>query len=168
VHQARPGHGSEVRDRQGRRERGRGRLKYDVNDFDLWAVEAALQLAEKNPGSQTTAVTVGPDAAAEQLRKALSMGIDQAVLLKADKLPADGFAIAEALAAELKGGAYDVIFFGKKAIDSGAETVGIMVAELLDLPCVPGVFKLDIQGNKGTAMRALEGRPRCSSSRSPP
>jgi electron transfer flavoprotein beta subunit len=79
------------------------------------------------------------------------------VLLKADKVPADGFAIAEALAAELKGGAYDVIFFGKKAIDSGAETVGPMVAELLDLPCVPGVFKLDIQGGKGTAMRALEG-----------
>ena len=132
-------------------------LKYDVNDFDLWAIEAALQLAEKNPGSQTTVVTVGPDAAAEQLRKALSMGVDQGVLLKADKLPADGFAIAEALAAELKGGGYDVIFFGKKAIDSGAETVGIMVAELLDLPCVPAVFKLDIQGGKGTAMRALEG-----------
>jgi hypothetical protein len=102
-------------------------------------------------------ISLGPDAAGEQLRKALSMGADRAVLLKADKVPADGFAIAEALAAELKGGAYDVIFFGKKAIDSGAETVGPMVAELLDLPCVPGVFKLDIQGGKGTAMRALEG-----------
>lgn len=132
-------------------------LKYDVNDFDLWAVEAALQLNEKNPGGTVTVLSLGPDAAAEQLRKALSMGADSAVLLKADKVPADGFAIAEALAAELKGGNYDVIFFGKKAIDSGAETVGPMVAELLDLPCVTGVFKLDIAGGKGTATRALEG-----------
>jgi electron transfer flavoprotein beta subunit len=132
-------------------------LKYDVNDFDLWAVEAALQLNEKNPGGEVTVISLGPDAAGEQLRKALSMGADRAVLLKADRVPADGLAIADALAAELRGGGYDVIFFGKKAIDSGAETVGPMVAELLDLPCVPGVFKLDIQGGRGTAVRALEG-----------
>ncbi len=132
-------------------------LKYDVNDFDLWAVEAALQLNEKNPGGEVTVISLGPDAAAEQLRKALSMGADRAVLLKADKQPADGLAVAEALAAELKGGNYDVIFFGKKAIDSGAETVGPMVAELLDLPCVTSVFKLEIANGKGTATRALEG-----------
>lgn len=132
-------------------------LKYDVNDFDLWAVEAALQLNEKNPGGEVTVISLGPDAAAEQLRKALAMGADKAVLLKAEKQPADGFAVAEALAAELKGGAYDVIFFGKKSIDSGAETIGPMVAELLDLPCVTSVFKLDIASGKGTAMRALEG-----------
>jgi electron transfer flavoprotein beta subunit len=131
-------------------------LKYDVNDFDLWAVEAALQLNEKNPGGEVTVISLGPDAAGEQLRKALSMGADKACSSRPTR-PADGFAIAEALAAELKGGGYDVIFFGKKAIDSGAETVGPMVAELLDLPCVPGVFKLDIAGGKGTAMRALEG-----------
>lgn len=132
-------------------------LKYDVNDFDLWAVEAALQLNEKNPGGTVTVISLGPDAAGEQLRKALSMGADKAVLLKADRQPADGFAVAEALAAELRGGAYDVIFFGKKSIDADAQTVGPMVAELLDLPCVTAVYKLDIQGGRGTAARALEG-----------
>ena len=85
------------------------------------------------------------------------MGIDKGVLLKADRTPSDGLAIAEALAAELKGGSYDVIFFGKKAIDSDAQTVGPMVAELLDLPCVSGVSKLEIAGGKGTAHRAVEG-----------
>jgi electron transfer flavoprotein beta subunit len=132
-------------------------LKFDVNDFDLWAVEAALQLNEKNPPGEVTAVALGPDAAGEQIRKALSMGADRGVLLKTDKVPADALAIAEALAAELKGGGYDVIFFGKKAIDSDAQLVGPMVAELLGLPCVSGVSKLDIGGGKGTAHRALEG-----------
>ena len=132
-------------------------LKFDVNDFDLWAVEAALQLNEKNPPGEVTVVSLGTDAVAEQIRKALSMGADKGVLLKADKVPADALAIAEALAAELKAGGYDVIFFGKKAIDSDAQLVGPMVAELLGLPCVSGVSKLEIAGGKGTAHRALEG-----------
>jgi electron transfer flavoprotein beta subunit len=132
-------------------------LKFDVNDFDLWAVEAALQLNEKNPPGEVTVVSLGADAVAEQIRKALSMGADKGVLLKADKAPADALAIAEALAAELKAGGYDVIFFGKKAIDSDAQLVGPMVAELLGLPCVSGVSKLEIAGGKGTAHRALEG-----------
>ena len=132
-------------------------LKYDVNDFDLWAVEAALQLNEKNPGGEVTVISLGPDAAQEQIRKALSMGADRGVLLKADRQPTDGFAVAEALAAELGGGGYDVIFFGKKAIDSDAQTVGPMVGELLDLPVVSGVSKLEIAGGRGTAHRAVEG-----------
>ncbi len=132
-------------------------LKYDVNDFDLWAVEAALQLNEKNPGGEVTVVSVGTDAAQEQIRKALSMGADKAVLLKADKVPTDGLAIADALAAELKGGGYDVIFLGKKAIDSDAQTVGPMLGELLDVACVSGVSKLEIANGRGRAERAVEG-----------
>jgi electron transfer flavoprotein beta subunit len=132
-------------------------LKFDVNDFDLWAVEAALQLNEKNPGGEVTVVSVGTDAAQEQIRKALSMGADRGVLLKTDRVPTDGLAIAEALAAELKSGGYDVIFFGMKAVDSAAQTVGPMVAELLDVACVTGINKLEIAGGKGTAQRAVEG-----------
>src|SRR5438105_11052123 len=132
-------------------------LKFDVNDFDLWAVEAALQLNEKNPGGEVTAISLGGDAAQEQIRKALSMGADKGVLLKVDKVPSDGLAIADALAAELKGGAYDVIFFGMKAIDSNAQTVGPMVGELLDIACVTGVSKLEISFGKGSAQRAVEG-----------
>jgi electron transfer flavoprotein beta subunit len=132
-------------------------LKFDVNDFDLWAVEAALQLNEKNPPGEVTVVSLGGDTAQEQIRKALSMGADRGVLLKADKVPGDALAIAEALAAELGGGGYDVIFFGKKSIDSDAQLVGPMTAELLGLPCVTGVSKLEIAGGRGTAHRAVEG-----------
>ncbi|MES2524093.1 MAG: electron transfer flavoprotein subunit beta/FixA family protein [Gemmatimonadota bacterium] len=132
-------------------------LKYDVNDFDLWAIEAALQLKEKAGSGEVAVISLGPDAAQEQIRKALAMGADRGVLLKADGMPTDGLAVARALAAELKDGGYDLVLFGRIAIDSMNQMTGPMVAELLDLPCVTNVFKLDIANGKGTAHRALEG-----------
>ena len=131
--------------------------KYDVNDFDMYAIEAALQLREKAGSGEVAVISLGPTAVQEQIRKALSMGADRGVHLAADSVPADGFAIASALAAELKAGGYDLILFGKMAIDSSSQAVGAMVAELLDMPLVTAVSKLDIAGTKGTASRSLEG-----------
>ena len=88
-------------------------LKWDMSDFDGYAVEAALQMTEKLGAGEVVVVTLGPDAAQETLRKALSMGAARAVHLKADPIPFDNFAIATALASELKGGSYDLILFGK-------------------------------------------------------
>jgi electron transfer flavoprotein beta subunit len=132
-------------------------LKYDVNDFDLWAVEAALQLKEKAGAGEVVIISLGPDVVQEQIRKAISMGADRGIQLKADKVPADGLAIARALAAELKDGAYDLILFGRVSIDSSNQVTGPMVAELLGLPVVTAINKLAIDGTKGTAERALEG-----------
>lgn len=133
-------------------------LKYDVNDFDLWAIEAGLQLKEKNGNvGEVVAISLGPDAAQEQIRKALAMGADRGVLLKADSIPADGLAVARALAAEIKDGGYDLVLMGRIAIDSMNQMTGPMVAEILDLPCVTNVFKLDIANGRGTAERALDG-----------
>jgi electron transfer flavoprotein beta subunit len=131
-------------------------LKYDLSDFDGYAVEVGLQLAEKQ-GGEVVVVSLGPDAVQETLRKALSMGAASAVQLKADTIPADGFAIAQALAADLKDGGYDLILFGRVATDSGSGTVGPMVAQLLGLPCVTSISQLSIEGGKGTARRELEG-----------
>ncbi len=132
-------------------------LKFDINDFDAWAVEAALQLKEKNAGSEVTVLSLGPDVVQETIRKALSMGADRGVQLKADKVPFDGLAIAKALATELKGGAYDLILFGKISPDSSNGVVGPMVAELLALPCVTAISSLEIANGRGTAKRELEG-----------
>ena len=131
--------------------------KYDVNDFDLYAIEAALQLREKAGTGEVVVVSLGPPAAQEQIRKALSLGADRGVHLTADQIPSDGLAIARALAAELRDGAYDLILFGKMAIDSSSQAVGPMVAELLARPLVSAVFKLTIDGTRGTAGRTLEG-----------
>ena len=132
-------------------------LKYDMSDFDGYAVETALQLNEKQGPGETVVISLGPDVVQEQLRKALSMGAERAVQLKADRVPADGLAIARALAAELQGGGYDLILFGRQAVDSANATVGPMTAELLGLPCATAVSTLEIANGRATARRDLEG-----------
>ena len=134
-----------------------GDLKYDISDFDGYAVEAALQLNEKQGPGESVVLSLGGDTAQETIRKALGMGADRGVLLKADEVPFDGMAIAAALAAELKEGGYDLILFGRAANDTGNQSVGPMTAQLLELPCVTAVCKLEIAGGKGTAERQLEG-----------
>jgi len=131
-------------------------LKFDVNDFDLWAVEAALQLKEKTGDGEVVVFSLGPDSVQEQIRKALSMGADRGVHLKADRVGGDPLSIARALTAELKATPWDVIFFGKVAIDSADQSVGPMAAELLGLPCVSAISSLEIANGKGTAKRELE------------
>ncbi|HVX38831.1 MAG TPA: electron transfer flavoprotein subunit beta/FixA family protein, partial [Gemmatimonadaceae bacterium] len=132
-------------------------LKFDIDDFASYAVEVALQLNEKQGPGETVVYAVGPDVVQETLRKAMSMGADRAVQLKTDAVPYDGIAIAKALAAELKGGGYDLVLFGKHAFDTSAGVVGTATAELLGVPCVTAASKLDIAGGKGTARRELEG-----------
>jgi electron transfer flavoprotein beta subunit len=132
-------------------------LKFDIDDFAGYAVEAALQINEKGGGGETVVVAVGPDSVQESLRKAMSMGADRAVQLKADSVPADGLAVAKALAAELKDGGYDLVLFGKHAFDTSAGIVGTATAELLGLPCVTAVSQLDVASGRGSARRELEG-----------
>lgn len=132
-------------------------LKYDMSDFDGYAVEVALQLVEKQGAGEVVLISVGPDGVQETLRKGLAMGAARAVQLKADEVPFDGLAIARALAAQLKGGSYDLILFGRQATDTASGTVGPMVAELLGLPCVTAISHLEIASDRGTATRDLEG-----------
>ncbi len=131
-------------------------LKYEMGDFDGYALEVGLQLTEKQ-GGEVVIVSVGPDGVQETLRKGLAMGAARAVQLKADEVPVDGWAIAQALAAELTGGGWDLILFGRMATDTAHGTVGPMTAELLGLPCVTAISQLDVTGSSGTARRDLEG-----------
>ena len=130
--------------------------KFDLNDFDAWAVEAALQLKEKEQG-EVVVLSLGPNAVQETIRKALSMGADRGIHLQADRIPFDSFAIASAIAAELKDGGYDLILFGKLSPDSSNNATGTIVAELLDMPSVSAISRLEIANGKGTAKREIEG-----------
>jgi electron transfer flavoprotein beta subunit len=134
-----------------------GGLKYEISDFDGYALEVGLQLVERAGAGEVVALCLGPDGVQETLRKALAMGAARAVQLKADHVPFDGLAIAEALAAELKAGEYDLILFGRMATDTASGTVGPMTAQLLDLPCVTAVSHLELADGRGTARRDLEG-----------
>src|SRR6266550_6630103 len=132
-------------------------VKFVVNPYDEFAVEEALQRREKAGAGEVAVICLGPAAAQETIRTALAMGADRGVLLQTDAIPADGFVTAQAIAAELQGGAWDLILFGKMAIDDYNQQVGPMVAELLGLPCVTAVAHLEIDGTKGIAEREIEG-----------
>jgi electron transfer flavoprotein beta subunit len=132
-------------------------VKFILNPYDEFAVEEALQRKEKAGAGEVVVYCVGPAAGQETIRTALAMGADRGVLLQADRIPADGLEVANALAAELKSGAYDLVLFGKMAVDDYNHQVGPMVAQLLDLPCVTAVSHLTIEGTSGTAEREIEG-----------
>lgn len=132
-------------------------LKFDISDFDGYAIEVALRLNEQQGPGEVVAVSLGPEGTQETLRKALSMGVDRGVHLQAETIPFDGLAIAYALAQELRDAGYDLVLFGRNATDSGNACVGPMTAELLGLPCVSAVSYLEIKEGKGTAHRELEG-----------
>ena len=132
-------------------------VKFILNPYDEFAVEEALRRKEQAGAGEVVVIALGPAAAQETIRTALAMGADRGVLLQADRIPADGLQAATALAAELKAGSFDLILFGKMAIDDYNHQVGPMVAELLDLPCVTTVAHLEIENGKGTAEREIEG-----------
>jgi electron transfer flavoprotein beta subunit len=132
-------------------------LKFDLSDFDGYAVEVALRLNEQHGPGEVVVFSLGPEATQETLRKALSIGADRAVHLTAEAIPFDGLAIAKALAPELKDQGFDLILFGRNATDTGNASVGPMTAELLGLPCVTAVSYLEIQAGQGSAHRELEG-----------
>ncbi|HVN47619.1 MAG TPA: electron transfer flavoprotein subunit beta/FixA family protein [Bacteroidota bacterium] len=130
-------------------------VTFVVNPYDEFAIEECLRLKEKN-GGEVVAISLGGDMHKETLRKAYAMGVDKAVLLK-DETPRDSFSVAYALANYLKELNPEIIFFGKQSVDGDDAAVGIMVAELLNLPSVSTIVKLDVAQGKAIAEREIEG-----------
>ena len=134
-------------------------LGFTVSPHEECAVEEAVRLVAVHGGSSTV-LTLGPSAAEEQLRDAMAMGANRAVLLEAEGEEWDGGATAAAIARIIAdhrdaGVSYNLLLFGNESADAGGYQVGIRVAHLLDLPCVTGVKQLDIQD--GTAVARREG-----------
>jgi electron transfer flavoprotein beta subunit len=131
-------------------------VKFVPNPYDEYAIEAALSLKEKAGGGETVVVALGGDAVQETMRTALAMGIDRGVHLHGTPSP-DGLENARVLAEHLRGAGYDVMLFGKFAVDDCGQQTGAMVAELLELPCATAVTKLDIAAGRATVEREVEG-----------
>jgi electron transfer flavoprotein beta subunit len=134
-------------------------VKYTLNPYDEYALEEAISLAEASDEGSVTVMTVGDDASEETLRTALAMGADEAILLDAgeDAPASDGLAVARALAEELRDREFDLLFFGKQAIDDDNMQVPAMVAELMELPCATVVVDLEVDDGRATATREVEG-----------
>jgi electron transfer flavoprotein beta subunit len=134
-----------------------GQIKWVMNPYDEYGVEEALRLKEKN-GGEVTVVSVGPARAMESIRTALAMGADKGVHICDPVLDsADAFVTASALAAAIKGLSYDIIFCGQRAIDDDSGQVGAMLAELLGIPQLTLVTKLDFAGSSVKVIRPIEG-----------
>ncbi len=134
-----------------------GGIKWVMNPYDEYGVEEALRLKEKF-GGEVTVVSMGPARAMETIRTALAMGADKGVHIDdASLYNADAYATAEALAAAIKGMPYDVVFCGQRAIDDDSAQVGSVLAELLGVPQVTFVTKLEINGTAAKATTPIEG-----------
>ncbi|MGB2958935.1 MAG: electron transfer flavoprotein subunit beta/FixA family protein, partial [Bacteroidota bacterium] len=130
-------------------------VNYMLSPYDEIAVEQGLQLREKF-GGEVIALGLGGDQHKETLRKALAMGVDRAVLLK-DEAERDSFAVAQGLADELKVLQPDVLLFGRQSIDFDGAQVGTLVAEMVGLPSVAVVVKMEIEDGKVVCEREIEG-----------
>jgi electron transfer flavoprotein beta subunit len=114
-----------------------------INPFDLHAIEAGLQIREKN-GGEVTVLTMGPPQAEDSLRESISMGADDAVLLSDRAFAgADTWATSYTLARAIRKLGADIIFCGKQAIDGDTAQVGPETAEFLDIPHVSYVRKIE-------------------------
>jgi electron transfer flavoprotein beta subunit len=132
-------------------------LGFTVSPHEECAVEEAVRIVEAN-GGEATVLTLGPPEATEQLRSALAVGVERAILLETGEEEweprATARAIVEAVRAqEAAGQAFDVLLFGNESADSGGYQVGVRVAHALDVPIVTGVKGLEIDGGVARARR---------------
>lgn len=131
-------------------------VQWIINPYDEWySLVKAVELKEKDPSATIHIVTVGDANSEPILRKALSIGGDEAI--RVNKVSTEPFDIASQLAQVAKEGNYDIIFTGKESIDYNAASVGAILAELLDLPFVPLSTKLELNGTTATIVREIEG-----------
>lgn len=132
-------------------------LGFTVSPHEECAVEEAVRLVETHGGSSTV-LTLGPEVAIEQLRDALAIGADRAILLETGDEEWDPMATASAIldavrAEQEAGRAFDVLLFGNEAADTGDYQVGIRVAHALGMPCVTGIKRLEVSDGTATARR---------------
>lgn len=132
-------------------------VKFIISPYDEIAVEQALQFKEKAGSGEVTIVSYGNVDTAAVIRNGLAMGADKAVHVKDDAKESDSYSTAVALANAIKPLHYDLVLFGKQAIDDDSAQVGNMTAHLLDIPFVGVVTKIEPWENRLVCHREVEG-----------
>jgi len=119
-----------------------------LSELDEHAAEQALRVQESSAGWELVYLTMGPDGAADALRKALSMGGDAAVHVKDDALHgSDAFATSLVLAAAIKRTGFDLVVTGMASTDAGMGVVPALLAERLGVPAVTFAGRLSVSGD---------------------
>ncbi|CAG8456195.1 841_t:CDS:2 [Funneliformis caledonium] len=151
-------------------------VKHSLNPFDEIAVEEALRLREKlgnNVVKEIIALTCGPPKSQEQLRTALAMGVDRAIHVEVGKNDSETtntlqpLAVAKLFKAIIEKEQANLIILGKQAIDDDANQTGQMLAGLLNWPQATFASKMEINGDKLTVTREIDGGLETISSKLP-
>lgn len=132
-------------------------VKFITSPYDEFAIEEALKLKEKH-GGETVAISLGGSEATDVLRDALARGMDSAIHVNDPALlNLDPLSTAKSLAAVIKDAGFDIVFTGQQGVGGDYSQVPSMLAELLDLPQVTMVLKLEVTDNQFKAEREIEG-----------
>ena len=134
--------------------------KYVVNPYDEYAIEEGLRIKERLGEGKITLVSMGPERAKDALKSGLAVGAEEAIHLVDEAFEgSDPYATALILSKALQKIDYDIVFCGKQGVDEDHAQVGIILAELLDVPHVSVVTLLEISDDEKSilAHREVEG-----------
>jgi len=129
-------------------------VQFVIGPYDDYALARAVELRDQT-GGKLTVLNVGEAETDPTLRKALAIGADEAIRINA--YPKDSYFVAQQIAHVAKEGAYDLILMGRESSDYNGGMVHGMVGEMMDLPSISPVMKLDIEGNTAKLSREIEG-----------
>ncbi len=133
-------------------------LAWRMNEYDEYAVEQAVQLKEQEKDGDLTVLCIGGDQVKETMKKALAMGCDRgAHIADENSSGKEPFEIAGIIAEYAKDKDFDLVFTGMQSQDRGSAQVGILVAELLDMPAVSTIVDFSYSGGMVNVKRELEG-----------
>ncbi|MCX8492579.1 MAG: electron transfer flavoprotein subunit beta/FixA family protein [Cyclobacteriaceae bacterium] len=128
-------------------------VQFIIGPYDDYALARAIELKEVNPGTLVTVINIGLAETEATIRKALAIGADDAIRVNAE--PTDSYFVASQIAEHAQG--YDLILMGRESIDYNGGVVHAMVGELLGIPSLSPVMKLEIDGTKVKMEREIEG-----------
>jgi electron transfer flavoprotein beta subunit len=129
-------------------------VQYIIGPYDDYAIARAMELKESD-GATVTVLNVGLAETEPTIRKALAIGADDAI--RVDTEPVDSLFVAQQIAAVAKENQYDLILMGRESIDFNGGQVHAMVGELLDIPSLSPIMKLEIEGNSARMTKEIEG-----------
>jgi electron transfer flavoprotein beta subunit len=130
-------------------------VKMSVNPFDEIALEEALRIKERGSNIEVVAVSIGVADTQQQLRTALAMGADRAILVQTDTA-VEPLTAANTFLALAKKESPDLIFLGKQAIDDDANQTGQMLAAIWDRPQATFASKVEVSEGKAKVTREVD------------
>jgi len=130
-------------------------VQFIIGPYDDYALARAIEIKEANAGTTVTVLNVGAADTEPTIRKALAIGADDAVRVNAE--PIDSFFVAKQIAEHAKVIGYDLILMGRESIDFNSGVVHGIVGELLNIPSLSPVMKLELEGTKAKVAREIEG-----------